>query len=118
MPNTDDQTGWLQLLSSLTDDELHRYGEIAADQRRQEWQHGWAQMGCAIAGLVAMGLFVRECAFNGPTWRGATILGLAIAFAYWPYRKAVVRHLWGKHCKAVAREEAARRGTSARVDTE
>ena len=32
--NTDDATGWLELLSSLTDDELRRYGEIAADQRR------------------------------------------------------------------------------------
>ena len=42
--NTDDQTGWLELLSSLTDDELQRYGEIAADQRRLEWQYGWAQV--------------------------------------------------------------------------
>jgi hypothetical protein len=116
MPNTDDQTGWLQLLSSLTDEELHRYGEIAAEQRRLEWQHRWAQFGCAAAGLIGFGMFAREFALNGLTWRGATICGLAFAFAYWPYRKAVVRHLWGKHCKAVAREEAARRQNGASVD--
>ncbi|MFT5511454.1 MAG: hypothetical protein ACI89J_004555, partial [Hyphomicrobiaceae bacterium] len=26
-------------------------------------------------------------------------------------RKAIVRHLWGKHCKAVARETAQRRAS-------
>ena len=107
--NIDDPAGWLQLLSSLSDDELHRYGEIAADQRRLEWQYAWAQMLCVAGALGAIGWFARECMMNGLTWRGATLLGLAAALAYWPYRKAIVRRLWGRHCEAVAREAAERR---------
>ena len=109
MPNTDDQSGWLHLLSSLTDEELHRYGEIAADQRRLEWQHVGAQALLAIGSIAALGWFAAECMMKGPTWRGAAILGLAVLLGYWPYRRAVVRRLWGRHCKAVAREEKARR---------
>lgn len=107
--NTDDATGWLQLLSSLTDDELRRYGEIAADQRRLEWQHGWAQVLCVIGSLMSLTWLGRECMMNGLTWRAGAIAGVAVALAYWPYRKAVVRRLWGRHCKAVAREAAQRR---------
>ena len=107
--NTDDPAGWLGLLSSLTDDELDRYGEIAADQRRLEWQHGWAQVLCVAGSLASLGWLVRECMMNGLTWRGGIVLGLAAALGYWPYRKAIVRRLWGKHCKAVAREAAQRR---------
>ena len=106
--NTDDPAGWLDLLSSLTDDELDRYGEIAADHRRLEWQHGWAQMLCIAGSLASLGWLVRECMMNGLTWRGGIILALAAALGYWPYRKAIVRRLWGKHCKAVAREAAQR----------
>jgi len=46
---------------------------------------------------------------NGLTWRGVSIFGLAAAFGYWPYRKAIVRRLWGRHIKAVEREAAQRR---------
>jgi hypothetical protein len=109
MPNTDDQPDWLQLLTSLTDDELRQYSEIANDQRRLEWQHGWAQLLCVVASLALLVWFGRECLLNGPSWRGASILGLAAAFGYWPYRKAIVRRLWRRHIKAVAREAADRR---------
>ena len=107
--NTDDAAGWLELLSSLTDDELHRYGEIAADQRHMECQYGWAQMLCVAGALASFVWFGRECMVNGMTWRSGAIVGLAAALAYWPYRKAIVRRLWGKHCKAVADETAQRR---------
>jgi hypothetical protein len=109
MQNTDDGNGWLELLSSLTDDELHRYGEIAAHQRRIEWQHGWAQMLCVAGSVASMGWFAREYMANGLTWDGGAIAGLAAVLAYWPYRKAIVRRLWGRHCRAVARETAQRR---------
>ena len=107
--NTDDAAGWLELLSSLTDDELHRYGEIAADQRRMEWQHGWAQLLCVAGALASLVWFGRECMMNGLSWRAGAIVGLSVALAYWPYRKAIVRRLWGKHCEAVAHETAQRR---------
>ena len=107
--NTDDATGWLGLLSSLTDDELRRYGEIAADQRQLEWKYGWAQMLCVAGVLASLVWLGRECMVNGLTWRSGAIVGLAAALGYWPYRKAIVRRLWGKHCKAVAHEAAQRR---------
>ena len=112
--NTDDTSAWLELLSSLSDEELRRYGQIVADQRRLEWQYGWAQMICAIASVLALGWFARECMMYGLSWRGASILGLAAALGYWPYRKAFVRRLWAKHCKAVAREEAVRQARQGR----
>lgn len=111
MQNTDDGNGWLKLLSSLSDDELDRYGQIAADQRRIEWQYGWAQMLCVVGSVASVGWFGREYMDDGLTWRVGAIAGLAAALAYWPYRKAIVRRLWGKHCKAVARETAQRRAS-------
>jgi hypothetical protein len=70
-PNTDDAEGWHGLLGALTDDELARYGEIAADQRRQEWRHAWAQLllsGASVAFLAwaVIGLTVKpSCAVCG-----------------------------------------------------
>ena len=109
MPNTDETSGWLRLLKSLTDEELQRYGGIADDQRRLEWQYGWAQVVLAAAALAALGWFVYECVNTGLSWRVMAILGLAVVLGYWPYRRAVVRRLWDRHSKAVAREAAARR---------
>ena len=111
MQNTDDGNGWLKLLLSLSDDELDRYGQIAADQRLIEWQYGWAQMLCVVGSVASVGWFGREYMDDGLTWRVGAIAGLAAALAYWPYRKAIVRRLWGKHCKAVARETAQRRAS-------
>jgi len=108
MPNSDDEPDWLQLLSSLSDEELHRYGEIAADQRRLEWGYAWAQIACAIASIITFGWVVRECAIHGLSWRAGAVLGLALALGYWPYRKALVRRLWTRHCSAVKREEVLR----------
>jgi len=106
--NTDDGPGWLQLLSSLTDEELHRYGQIAADQKRLEWRYGWAQAVCVVGAIAAFAWFLREFSLYGLTSRGVALLLLAGVFGYWPYRKARVRLLWGRHCKAVARESAQR----------
>ena len=99
----------MQLLSSLTDDELQHYGKIAADQRRLEWQLAPAQIALGAGAMLALGWFVMEFATKGLSWRSLTVLGLAGALGYWPYRRAVVRRLWGKHCKAVAREQERRR---------
>lgn len=109
MPNTDDRSGWLQLLSSLSDDELRRYGQIAADQRRLEWQYAWAQAALVIGSVAAMGWFIAECMAHGLTWGAVAALGLAAVLGYWPYRRAIVRRLWERHCKAVAREQADRK---------
>ena len=109
MPNTDDGAGWHALLASLTDDELKRYGEIAADQRRNETNLAWAQVVCAAGALLSVGWFVRELLGHGITWRSCAALGLAGVLGYWPYRKAVVRRLWGRHCQAVKAEINKRR---------
>ena len=105
----DDSAGWLNTLSSLTDDELQRYGEIAEDQRRAELDRMWAQVLCAVAGCLAVLLAGWEFWHAGLTWRGVLALGGGLVLGYWPYRKAVVRRLWRRHCRAVAREQDSRR---------
>ncbi len=97
------------MLSALTDEELRRYGEIAADQRRLEWRYGWAQIVCLAGALAATVWFVRELLTAGISWRAGAGLGLAALLGYWPYRKAIVRRLWTKHCRAVERETEMRR---------
>ncbi len=108
MQNTDDEAGWIDLLKSLDDDELERYGEIVADQRRLEWRHRWAQVTCLVVAVLLFALAVREVMVDGITYASGGLLALGLAFAYWPYRKALVRRLWSRHKSAVARETAAR----------
>lgn len=109
MPNIDDAGGWHGLLGALTDDELARYGEIAADQRRQEWRHAWAQLLLLGASLGCLAWAARSFAMNGLTWVGAASVLGSCALGYWPYRQAVVRRLWRRHVRAVEREKARRR---------
>lgn len=110
--NTENATGWLGLLTSLTDEELARYGEIAADQRRQEWRHAWAQVLLVIAAVASIVWVLRAIALNGLSWPPVAGLAVALAFAYWPYRQWVVRKLWRRHLQAVEREKARRRAAA------
>jgi hypothetical protein len=110
-PNTDDAEGWHGLLGALTDDELARYGEIAADQRRQEWRHAWAQLLMSGASVACLAWAVRSFAMSGLTWGGAASVVLSCALGYWPYRQAVVRRLWRRHVLAVEHEQARRRAS-------
>lgn len=107
-PSTDDSAGWLALLSALTDDELRRYGEIAVDQRKLEYDHWWAQVLLWVAAVVSLALGVWQLGVGGVTTRAVLALAAAVAFGYWPYRKARMRRLWQGHCEAVAREQARR----------
>ena len=109
---TKNPTGWLGLLTSLTDEELARYGEIAADQRRQEWRHAWAQVLLGIAAVAGVVWALRTMALNGLSWGPAAGLALGFACAYWPYRQWVVRKLWRRHLVAVEREKARRRAAA------
>ena len=109
---TDNTTGWLGLLTALTDEELARYGEIAADQRRQEWRHAWAQFLLVGASAACLVWALRDAVVNGFSWLVAAGLALSIACAYWPYRQAVVRNLWRRHLAAVEREKARRRSSA------
>jgi hypothetical protein len=111
--DTENSTDWLGLLTSLTDEELARYGEIAADQKRLEWRHGWAQVLLAVAAVASITWAIRAVALNGLTWSPIAGLALGLTCAYWPYRQWVVRKLWRRHLVAVEREMARRR-TAAR----
>ena len=106
--NTDDIGGWLELLSSLSDDELSRYGEIAQDQRNLEYDRWWAQVLCMLAAGSGFGLAVREFWSGGNSRTAVALLIAAIAASIWPYRKAKMRRLWGRHCRAVAQEQGRR----------
>jgi len=100
---------WLNLLSFLSDAELVRYGEIVADQKRNEWRHGAAQRGCAFgaAFVFAGGVWLYWAGYGlvAPALIGAT----GLAMGYWPYRKAKVRRLWDGHMEAVAKEQQRRK---------
>ena len=109
--NTDDVGRWLNLLSSLTDEELSRYGEIARDQRNIEYDRWWAQVLCMLAAGGGLALAAREFWSGGITRTAVALLIAAIAAGIWPYRKAKMRRLWGQHCQAVAQEKQ-RRGTA------
>ena len=100
--------GWLQLLQSLTDDELDRYGEIALDQRNVELDHWWAQVLSMVGACVAFGCAVWAFIIGESVSIALFFVLVAIVLGVWPYQKAKMRSLWGKHCKAVAEEKARR----------
>ena len=93
----------------MTDEELARYGEIAADQRRQEWRYAWAQILLMLVSAACLVWAAIDLFAGGASWRGVAVLALATALAYWPYRQAVVRNLWRRHARAVTAEQARRR---------
>ena len=107
-PSSDEPAGWTQLLSALTDDELRRYGEIAVDQCNLEYDRWWAQILLCIAAVVAMVWGVWQLVATGVSGRAVVTLVVAVACAYWPYRKVRMRRLWKGHCEAVAQEQARR----------
>ncbi|MEL6872141.1 MAG: hypothetical protein AAFO62_04960 [Pseudomonadota bacterium] len=108
MPNIDDEPGWLDLLSSLSDEELAKYGEIVVDQAAIEWQRAAAQVVCAIAALslTAASLYLGLAGAATRTALATGALGLGVG--YWPWRKARTRRLWKTHHEAVAREKERR----------
>ncbi|MFM1816592.1 MAG: hypothetical protein RLZ98_3287 [Pseudomonadota bacterium] len=115
MPSTVEPEGWRELLADMTEEELVRYGEIAGDQIRLEWQQGWLQVLAAVAalGLSAVGLWLMLA--GGMPVVGAAMVGLAVALGYWPYSKAKMRRMWGGHVEAVEAELSGRRATKAEL---
>ncbi len=112
MQNIDDGGGGPELLASLTNDELIRYGEIAADQLRLEWRWGWAQGLAVLAAAVFLVWGITRFWTFGFVWSPVLIVGLAAAFGYWPYQKARMRQLWRGHVEAVEQELDHRRRRS------
>jgi hypothetical protein len=107
-PSTAEPGDWVELLSTLTDDELRRYREIALDQRDLEYDKWWAQIALWLAAIAALAWGLWQMMEMGVTSRALTALVAAGAFAYWPYRKVKMRRLWKGHCEAVAQELARR----------
>jgi len=112
MPNTDEPSGWLELLSLLTDEELHRYGEIARDQRDLEYDKWSGQILCMIGAAATLAWALWRIVVSGVTTEALVGLAATVALGYWPYRKLKTRRLWEGHRVAVAREQA-RRGIGA-----
>lgn len=108
MPNTDETSGWLKLLSSLSDDELSRYGEIARDQHALEYGNWWGQIGCMLASIAALVWGSWRLVVSGMTAETILAMVAAVVLGYWPWRKVRTRRLWQGHCEAVAREQARR----------
>jgi len=103
---------WQAFLSALTDEELERYREIAADQVKRETKDRWLQLVLAGLALAAAAWFLGELVL-GVYWVSAIlILGLSAALGYWPYRRARTRRLWQAHCAAVRAEQERRRSVA------
>ncbi len=103
--------GALKLLSSLSDEEVARYMDVARDQIRNEEQLSGLKIASAIGGAVVVAWFV---------WQGLTTgfgkwviagLGLGLAMGYWPWRVSKCKALWQNHFDA-ARAELAKRNVS------
>lgn len=101
------------MLQSLTDEELDRYGEIAADQRNSELGHWWAQAFSVVCACIALGCAIWAFMIGAGLWIVLPMALVAFLLCVWPYQKAKMRGLWDKHCKAVAREKARRSGGKA-----
>ncbi|MGI9426943.1 MAG: hypothetical protein ACR2PA_27440 [Hyphomicrobiaceae bacterium] len=110
--NTDDAAHWLNLLSTLTDDELNRYGEIAQDQRNIEYDRWWMQVLCIVGAVCAFGWALRESLVSGGSRWVLLLLATSLALAIWPFRKARMRRMWNRHCQAVSREKARRQAVA------
>ncbi|MEO1206189.1 MAG: hypothetical protein AAFV45_07645 [Pseudomonadota bacterium] len=91
-------------MSTLTTDELKKYGEIASDQIKSEqrWTLAYlALLGISLGVLTWVGLGIIA---GGLDSRGIYGLGLAALLAYWPYRSMKIKTLWRGHCNAVRAE--------------
>ncbi|MEM6496359.1 MAG: hypothetical protein AAF709_06505 [Pseudomonadota bacterium] len=95
-------------MQSLTDDELERYGSIAADQRNLEYDHWWAQVLSGIGAILALGCAIWSIYEGRSVWTTLLLLLVAMVLGIWPYQKVKMRSLWDKHCKAVADEKTRR----------
>ena len=104
--------GALDLLKSLTDEEVSRYADVACDQIRLEERWATLKFACAIcgAGLVAVLLWRGFDAGFG-RWAVAG-LGLGLAMGYWPWRVWKCRQLWQIHFNAALAEQARRSRSS------
>lgn len=102
------QQSWMGLLSSLSDDQLLRYGEIARDQKQLEWNNA-ALQGLAIGGAVVLVAAIVAEIYAGWSWYyvGLTAL-IAGACANFPWQKHRMRSLWTRHIKAVEQERLRR----------
>ncbi len=119
------------LLNSLSDEELARYGEIARDQASAElsrwWLQGalalgavaafvWATAKWGITGLEALG--IEAAGFGKAALIG---VGIGVVLGYSPYRRMRNWTLWNRHCKAVRAEQERRQialATGVRVDVD
>jgi hypothetical protein len=117
MQNTADRPG--PLLSILSDEELARFGEIAADQAALElegwqWQVAllagaamatvWSAVKWGLAEIEALG--VKDVGFGSGVVLG---LGSAVALGYSPYRRVRNWTLWTRHGRSVRYEQERRR---------
>ena len=104
--------GALDLLKSLTDEEVSRYVDVARDQIRLEERWLSMKIACAIcgAGLVAFFLWRGfDTGFGQWTVAG---LGLGLVMGYWPWRVWKCRQLWQIHFNAALAEQARRSDSS------
>ena len=108
------------MLSTLSDDELARYGEIARDQAAAELTRWWLQVllmiGAAVSFAVGIDRLVGERhgnASGGGSHMIAVALTAGLVLAYSPYRRLRNWTLWRRHCKAVSSEQERRTGALA-----
>ena len=103
---------WLGLLSSLSDEQLTRYGDIARDQQTLEWNNALMQA-LALAGALALLAAGVAEVLAGWSWQLIVLTVAAAAICgNFPWQKHRMRRLWGRHLRAVKAEQARRAAAS------
>lgn len=102
------EEGWVGLLSTLSDEELKRYGEIARDQKALEWNSSALQAVAAGGSVLLIAAIVAEI-YAGWSWYFVSLTALiAGACANFPWQKHRMRSLWARHIRAVEMERSRR----------
>jgi len=101
--------GARELLTTLSDDELHRYMAVARDQIGIEERRRGLKIASAISGVAIVAAAIGWGASQGFTKATFAGLGLGLVFCYWPWRVLKCRALWLKHFEAAKAEDERRR---------
>ncbi len=101
--------GALELLGTLSDDEVRTYMAVAKDQIGLEERYWALKMASGVLGLGVIGAGVLKVARHGFSATALAGLGLGLVFCYWPWRVVKSRELWKRHYDAARAEDERRR---------
>lgn len=101
--------GALELLATLTDDEVKTYMAVAKDQAGLEERNWGLKVASGVVGVCLTGAALLSGIRHGFSATALAGLGLGLGFCYWPWRVVKCRDLWMRHYEAARAEDERRR---------